>query len=119
MKNMNTNSKVVLTAVSPFTMLLGLPVFNIIVPLILWLVWKDEDPELNTAGKAILNSQISWFIWLIIAFAIGVPLAFILIGFVIIGITLLLWLIFTIIQAVKMSNGDYSYKMPMTISFLK
>lgn len=118
---MNTNSKVVITAVSPLATLLsmGIPGLNIIAPLILWLVWKDEDPELNAAGKVILNSQISWFIWLVIAFAIGIPLSFILIGIVIIVVMFLLWLIFTIMQAVKMSNGNYSYKMPMTISFLK
>lgn len=110
-----------LTAVSPFATILsmGSPGLNVIAPLILWLVWKDEDPELNAAGKVILNSQISWLIWLIIGYTIGIVLTVILIGFVIIGITLLLWLIFTIMQAVKMSNGDYSYKMPMTISFLK
>lgn len=118
---MNTNSKVVITAISPLATLLslGIPGLNVIAPLILWLVWKDEDPELNAAGKVILNSQISWCIWTIIGIAIGFALTVILIGFVIVLVMPLLWLIFTIMQAVRMSNGDYSYKMPMTISFLR
>lgn len=121
MKNMNTNSKVVLTSISAFASLscLSIPGFNILVPLVLWLVWRDEDPEFGSAAKVIVNSQISWSIWLIISLLLCFLLTFVLIGFILIWIMPLLWIIFTIRQAVKMSNGDYSYKMPMTISFLK
>lgn len=118
---MNTNSKVVITSVSAFASLLTgtFPGVNVIAPLILWLVWKDEDPEFNAAGKVILNSQISWLIWLLISFFVCGILTFILIGFILMWLLPLLWIIFTIMQTVRMSNGDYSYKMPMTISFLK
>lgn len=118
---MTTNSKVVITSISAFAALFSgtIPGLNVLAPLILWLVWKDEDPEFSAAAKVILNSQLSWCIWIVIGFVIGFALTVILIGFVLMFVMPLLWIIFTIMQAVRMSNGDYSYKMPLTISFLK
>lgn len=91
----------------------------VVVPLVLWLVWKDQYPRIDRVGKHVLNGQISWCIWMIIASVISGILMFILIGWLTIWIAPLLWLIFTIIQAVKISNGEDNYEMPLTITFLR
>ena len=86
-----------------------------IVPLILWLTQKDKIYGMDEHGKMILNFQISIFIYsilcipLIFLFGLGIVL---LIGIAIIAI------IFPIINAIKVSNGEIpSY--PFSIEFIK
>ena len=86
-----------------------------IVPLVIWLTQKDKVLGMDTHGKMILNFQISLFIYSIIAipliflFGIGI-LVFIAIG--------LMALIFPILNAVRVNNGEIpSY--PLSIQILK
>ena len=118
---MNKDTKLVILAVSPLsTLLLIIPGLNILVPFVLWLTWKDEEASVDQLGRNILNAQLSWFIWMILSLLICVPLCLVFIGFILIwGIVLVLWLVFTIIQAISVSNGNYDYVMPATIRFLK
>ncbi|QED36722.1 DUF4870 domain-containing protein [Antarcticibacterium arcticum] len=86
-----------------------------IVPLIIWLTQKDKVYGMDEHGKMILNFQISMFIYAIVS----VPLIFLFgLGiFLLIGIGIIV-LVFPIINAIKVSNGerpDY----PLTIQFLK
>lgn len=86
-----------------------------IVPLIIWITKKDEIYEMDIHGKAILNFQMSMFLYAIIC----VPLIFLLglglLGLIIIGFACLL---FPIINAVKANNGeDPNY--PFSIQFIK
>lgn len=88
---------------------------NIIAPLVFWLVWKNENPLVEGIGKNVLNSQISWTIYtlagvLLIPLFIGIPLVI---------IAWIAWVVLSIINAVKVANGDYNYVMPLTIKFLK
>lgn len=106
-----------LTAVSPLVaVFFGLSGgLNIIPPLICWLVWKETNPLVDKVGKNVLNAQISWAIYTIVALL----LCLVLIGFVIAPAVLIAWIVFAIITAVKVSNGDYDYVAPLTIKFLK
>ncbi|MEG9329173.1 DUF4870 domain-containing protein [Salinimicrobium catena] len=86
-----------------------------IVPLVIWLTQRDKILGMDAHGKMILNFQISLFIYSIVAiplillFGLGI---FILIGIAIIAI------IFPIINAIKVNNGEIpSY--PLTIQILK
>lgn len=88
---------------------------NIIPPLICWLVWKDANPLVDKVGKNVLNTQISWAIYTIISFL----LCFVLIGFVLAPLVVIAWIVFAIINAVKVANGEYDYVAPLTIPFLK
>ncbi len=90
------------------------PFGNIIGPLILWLVKRSESPLLDRIGKEVLNFQISYSIYGTVAFA----LCFVLIGFLILPVIGLLWIIFMIIAAVKTGNGE-EYKYPFTIRLLQ
>ncbi|MFQ5603583.1 MAG: DUF4870 domain-containing protein [bacterium] len=91
----------------------GVPFGNIVGPLIVWLIKKDDIPKVDEEGKESLNFEISITIYLIVAgimciFIIGIP---ILIGLLIAQIVLV------IMASVKISNGE-TYKYPFTIRFI-
>lgn len=95
--------------------LLGLliPVFNIFVPLILWLFKRPASSWLDVEGKRVLNFQISFTIYaLIVALSI-----FILIGSVLLPIFGIIYLVFLIVGAIRASEG-VRYQFPLTIKFL-
>ncbi len=86
-----------------------------IVPLVLWLLKKDDILGMYEHGKAILNFRISMFLYLIIC----IPMI-LLLGLGIIGIIAILGLsfIFPIINAIKVNNNEApSY--PFSIEFIK
>lgn len=116
-ENKPDKTQATLTAVSPLvSVFFGFSSgVNIIPPLICWLVWKDTNPLVDKVGKNVLNAQISWAIYTVISFL----LCFVLIGFVIAPAVLIAWIVFAIINAVKVANGDYDYVAPLTITFLK
>ncbi len=103
-----------------------LPSFgNIIGPLIVWLIKKDQSAWVDKQGKESLNFQISMSIYFIAASfittllavtLIGIPLALVIIIMLIpLGI---FWLVVVIMAAVRVSEGeDFHY--PLCIRFLK
>lgn len=86
-----------------------------LVPLVIWLMQRDKVLGMDTHGKMILNFQISMFIYSIIA----APLILLFgLGFVLLAIIAILVLIFPIINAIRVNNGEIpSY--PLSIQFLK
>lgn len=94
-------------------LILSFALAHIVVPLVIWLVKRAESPEIDAIGKEVLNFQISYTLYSLIAGA----LCFVLIGLVLLPIVLLVWLISIIIATVKTSNGE-SYCYPFTIRFL-
>jgi hypothetical protein len=95
-------------------LILSFALAHIVVPLVIWLVKRADNPEIDSTGKEVLNFQISYTIYSMIAGA----LCFVLIGFLILPIILIVWLACIIFAAVKTSNGE-SYRYPYTIRFLK
>ena len=91
-----------------------IPLGNIIAPLIIWLVKKDEFPLVDDQGKESLNFQISVLIYSIVAgflvfFFIGIPL-------------LVVIALFCIIQVIKASisaNNGEKYRYPLCIRLIK
>jgi uncharacterized Tic20 family protein len=100
-----------LTALSIF---IGIPFGNIIGPLVIWLMKKDEYPLVDKEGKASLNFQISMTIYIIIA----ALLCFIIIGFIILPVVLVADLVLVIIASVKISNGE-EFQYPFAIEFIR
>lgn len=101
---------------------LGIPFGHILGPLVVWLIKKDEIPFLDAQGKEALNFQISMTVYGIAALIIGLASIFIIVmmpaALLIIIAIGLLDLVFIIIAAVKVSNGeDYHY--PLAIRFVK
>ena len=86
-----------------------------IVPLIVWLTKRDSVYRMDADGKAILNFQISMFIYAIIC----IPLTF-LFGLGLLGIAAItiLCIVFPILNAIKVNRGEApSY--PVSLSILK
>jgi uncharacterized Tic20 family protein len=92
-----------------------IPFGNIIGPLIVWMIKKDEIPAVDINGKRALNFQISMSIYMLASSVLicGGPLVLLAwIPLAIIGF------VFTIIATIKTSNGeDYSY--PMSLNLVK
>ncbi|MGE9267083.1 MAG: DUF4870 domain-containing protein [Verrucomicrobiales bacterium] len=93
---------------------LGLAFANIVAPLVIWQIKKDELPFTVEQAKEALNFQISMTIYI----AVSTVLCFVLIGFVLLPLVIVLDVVFTIIAAVKASEG-VSYRYPLTIRFVK
>ena len=89
------------------------PFGNIIGPLILWILKKDESIYLDDHGRECLNFQISMTIWQILC----IPLWFVCVGMPLSIALLVVSLVCTIIAAVKANAGEY-YRYPITIRFL-
>ena len=90
-----------------------IPFGNIIGPLVLWLIKKDEFPLVNDQGKEAVNFQISMTIYII---------ASIILIFLLVGIPLLIGLglfdlIVTVIAAIKANEGA-RYRYPLCIRFV-
>lgn len=91
-----------------------IPFGNIIAPLIIWIMKKEEFPLANDQGKEVLNFQISFMIYLTIALLLVILLIAIALGVVL----LLFEVIITIIAAVNAYDG-VRYRYPLTIRFIK
>ena len=83
-------------------------------PLIVWLVKRDDSPEIDAHGKEALNFQISMLIYNVVA----AIFCLVLIGFVFLAILWVLNAIFVIIAAIQASDGKF-YRYPMTIRFIQ
>ncbi len=100
-----------LTALS---FLIGVPFGNILGPLVIWLIKRNEIPFADEQGKESLNFQISMMIYALVAAVLIL---------VIIGIFLLIGLavfsaVMVVIASIKANDGE-SYRYPVTIRFIK
>lgn len=86
---------------------------NILGPLVVWLMKKEEMPALEPEGRKVLNFQISWSIYIFLA---SLSLFFC-VGAFLLPVVGLAWLVLLIIGAVKASNGE-PYTFPLTIKML-
>lgn len=112
---MTTQSKVIITCLSNI-----LPDFisipSVIVSLVCWLAWKnDEDPNVADYARRRLNTGISWTIYALVS----ILLCSVVIGFFILPVLAICWIVFVIKDVVRALNGDTSYVFPWTIEFIK
>lgn len=85
-----------------------------LVPLVLWLVFRQRSRMLDDHGKEALNFQITLFI----AYLVGAATTIILIGFLILFLAWVLSVVFSILAAVAAYNRR-PYRYPLTIRFIK
>lgn len=83
-------------------------------PLIVWLVKRDDSPEIDAHGKEALNFQISMLIYNVVA----AVFCLVLVGFLFLAVLWVLNAVFVIIAAIQASEGKF-YRYPMTIRFLQ
>ncbi|MFN0109168.1 MAG: DUF4870 domain-containing protein [Blastocatellia bacterium] len=90
-----------------------LPFGNIIAPLVIWLVKKDQSQFVADQAKESLNFQISLMIYAVIA---GV-LVLVVIGIFLLIALYIFGLVMTIVGSVKANNG-VQYRYPFTIRLI-
>jgi len=87
---------------------------NIVGPLVVWLIKKDQYPLVDDQGKESLNFQISITIYLLIS----TILVFVLIGFVLLAAVSIFAVVMVILAAIQANDGK-AYRYPLTIRFVK
>ncbi len=113
-KDKNANTWAMLCHLTALSLYIGVPFGHIIVPLIIWLIKKDEFAVVDEQGKESLNFQISITIYWIVA---GL-LCLIAIGLVLLPAIAVAHIVLIIIATVKTNQGEkYSY--PLTLRFIK
>jgi len=90
-----------------------IPFGNIIAPLIVYFMKKDESPFVADQARESLNFQISLLIYAVVS---GV-LVLILIGFLLLGVIWVGGVVMTIIASVKAANGE-AYRYPLTLRLI-
>ena len=91
-----------------------IPFGNLIAPLVVWLVKRDQSQFVADQGKESLNFNIS----VLLAGAVCAALVFVLIG-ILLGVALFFyWLAMTIIAGIKASEG-VRYRYPFTLRLIK
>jgi len=87
---------------------------NIVAPLIIWQIKKDNNPFIDEQGKEAVNFQISMSIYLIAS----IILCFLCVGAFLVVATIIVFFVFMLIAAVKANNG-FHYRYPLTLRFIK
>ena len=93
--------------------LLGFALGHILIPLVIWLLKREESEFIGRNALEALNFQISVTLYSIVVGA----LCFVLIGFVLIPVLMGFHIVFMIIAAMKASQGE-TYRYPWTIRLL-
>ncbi|MHC4616684.1 MAG: DUF4870 domain-containing protein [Planctomycetota bacterium] len=92
---------------------------NVVAPLIVWQIKKDEFGFVDGQGREAVNFQISMSLYALIGIAVCLVTC---IGAVLIPVVAaivgIVDLVFLLIAAVKANNGE-SYRYPLTIRFIK
>ncbi|AGG88175.1 MULTISPECIES: DUF4870 domain-containing protein [Rhodanobacter] len=87
-----------------------IPLGSIIGPLVIWLIKKDTMPFVNDQGKEALNFNITVGIAAVVSWI----LCFILIGFLLLAVLAVGWVVFVIIATIKANEGT-TYRYPFTL----
>jgi uncharacterized Tic20 family protein len=94
-----------------------IPFGNIIGPLIIWQMKKNEFPSVDAHGKEAVNFQIFATVVLTAATIITVILMFLFIGFLLVpvlGAAYIAVLVLSVIAGIKASNGEF-YQYPFVL----
>lgn len=92
----------------------GIPMGNIIGPLVVWLIKRNEFPLVDDQGKESLNFQISVLIYSAISFA----LTLVFIGFPLLFALVIFHFVMSIVAAIRASNG-VRYRYPLTLRLIR
>jgi hypothetical protein len=98
-----------------------IPLGNILGPLIVWQIKKNEFPSVDIHGNAALNFQITVVVAMFVGGFAAAILTFIHIGFLLFPLVLLIGLaglILAIIAGIKANNGE-DYQYPFSFELVK
>lgn len=86
---------------------------NLVGPLVVWLLKKDQFALVDQQGRESLNFQITWTI----AFIIAKILVFVLIGVILIPAVYIAGIVLVIYASVKVKDGE-SFRYPFSLRIL-
>ena len=98
-----------------------IPFGNILGPLLVWQIKKNEFPSVEEHGKAALNFQLTVLVAVVVVGMAAFLLSFVCIGFVLIPVVVAIGLcgiIFAIIAGIKANNGE-AYRYPWSLTFIR
>jgi len=98
-----------------------IPFGNVLGPLLVWQIKKNEFPSVVEHGKAALNFQLTVLIVLLVGIVAAVLLSFVCVGFLlfpVIAIIGLAGLVFAVIAGIKANNGE-AYRYPWSLTLIK
>ena len=95
-------------------LLIGIPAANILGPLIIWQMKKEQHPFIDVHGKESMNFQISMFIYGLVA----ALLIFVCVGMVLLPALVVVDIVFVVIAGIKANDGQ-AYRYPLTIRLIK
>ncbi|MFY0544460.1 DUF4870 domain-containing protein [Brevibacillus sp. H7] len=90
------------------------PLGNVLGPLIVWLIKREEGPFVDHQGKEALNFGISVALYAVISYI----LVFVLIGVLMLIALGIFWIVVLILAAVRTNDGR-PYRYPLSIRFIK
>ena len=93
--------------------LLGFALGHVLIPLVIWLVKREESAFIGENALEALNFQISVTLYSIVVGA----LCFVLVGFLLLPVLIGFHIVFMIIASVQASQGE-SYRYPWTLRLL-
>lgn len=89
-----------------------IPFANFVIPMVIWLLKKDESPDVDRCGREVLNFNLT----MLIAFAVSWLLMLVLVGFLLAAVLWVYGLVVTIIAAVRTNDGQH-YRYPLCLRF--
>jgi uncharacterized Tic20 family protein len=93
---------------------LGGIISSFILPLVIWLIKKDQSAFVNDQGKEALNFQITmWIAW-----AVAIVLSCVGVGFLLFPVIFLVNIIFCVMGAIASNKGE-RYRYPLNIRIIK
>lgn len=95
----------------------GVPFGNVLGPLIIWLLKKNDSPFIDEHGRESLNFHLSLWIYAVVSGLLWFTVILIPLVFIFWGLEFLVGVIYSIIAAVKASNGE-SYRYPFTLRLI-
>lgn len=116
---------------APLAGLVGVPFGNILGPLVVWLIKRQDHPFVDDQGKEALNFHLSLTLYGVVAAAVLVPAVFVgslvplLPGLLFVplliagGVAVVIFgLVMIVIAALRANEGE-AYRYPLTIRFVK
>lgn len=91
-----------------------IPFGNVLGPLIVWAIKKDDHSFIDDQGKEALNFQLTMTLCLIVS----AIMIIVLVGILLVSILCIYILFMIIIASIKANDGIY-YRYPLTIRFFK
>ena len=112
-KKNNENLWINLCHITALSIFIGIPFGNILGPLIIWAIKKDEFSSVDKEGKKSLNFQISMTLYFIISMILMV----VFIGFILLPLIVIVDVVLVVVAIVKINNNE-EYNYPFTIKFI-